>query len=1518
MKKLTIILYCFLIFSLKLNAQKPEIFQLKSENYPQFSIEFGLIDSNQNVLKDFEQEHLKIYENGQQVEIDSAFCHFPEEQKSLSVVLSIDVSGSMYGKNIDIAKEAAKTFINLMSLDVSECAVTGFDHDSYVVSDFSQNKKHLKSRIDELDAGGGTDYNIGFSNMLTGALYTAKKGIYPHKIIIFLTDGLSTADAEKISDMAKKENISVFCITIDLKIPEQLKTIAKQSEGLYFEEIKTPDEAKRIYTQIYRKFNAGYCTLNWTSPFNCINYRMIELEYAEKRDTVDITFNEDLDVTPTILNFGEVIPGETVTKTISIRAYQKPMIISAINNPAPKIIQVETGILPLTIGAYQNKSIKVSFTPPDSTFYYLPLKIKTGGCKDLFLDITGGFPQKELKSFSENDKLKVVYPNGGEKFIAGDTVRLLWSGANEEDTIKLFYTLNNGKNWYYIGSSSRNNHRWELPIIESSQCKVRAMKKIDIFNQFICRIENTNEEIKQVFIHPINDNIITQEGNQKITVYDSFNKKIIYSINDITANIIKMKLSTNAKYISVWRDNNSISVYETETGKPFVNTKITKTINDFEFNELTKIILVKFEDNTAILKNLNTKNQEILLELTDYKKTAFTSNGNFVCLDKKNKLTVYNIFRKKLEYKCKKRTQYKKIIDFGFSNNAKNMIILDNNNVVRAMDIRWYKVTDNYKLATKNITNFVSNLYFDVFMYKLNDTLFIHNYKNDTKQYLPLQYKYIDYKFSLNGRKIITLTDNQKLMIWELKGLNLIKEFTHKNSISFFNINMEGDKIISQKDNHQISTWFINNGKKKANIETKRKAKNYFEKNATEKSFFVQDFCIGIVKDRQTKKQVELLGHKRKILAGQFSPDYKLIATASVDNTLKIWNTTTGKILTDIDLKNMTPYYWQFIKDNKYILIQGEKKVEIRNVLSGDLILKSRNQLFINELGSEIASIRGDDSIVIYNSNFLIIKSIKLPVKKISSVFFTQDSSFLIVGTPKNTHLLDLKKNMFVCHFNDAIAGYERDIFNQKKNLLLTKNTEKLFLWDITTGELLTSYPLRSKKIMFAPDEETIIMGNEIWNLPYIKTLKKDDSDSTFSILKVTPEIVNVQFQPQFVQTKYDKSIKNYISNPSEIPLTIKRIYITGKNNSDFDIITGKNGFLIPSKSTKQVEFRFQPTRIGIRKATVCIETSYKTFFGEISGMALLKDFKMPELVNFDSITPLTKKDSLVTIIENTGTTTLKIEKIIQKGPDMKQFIFSDLSQKELKAGEKITVPVTFAPVRRGMTSGKILIYFKNMEKPEYISLVGYGNAPRWVFTTGILTKPDGTPAANVEIAIYDVETKRLIFDTITSPDGYYEFKVPVDRMYEIIPKNSDLLTTGTTIDLTRLVLEDTIKTTIGTGSFEVGTKLTLNQIYFDFGKSTLRQVSKYELDRLFQLLKNNPALEIEIGGHTDNVGSLDFNKKLSQGRAEAVMNYLIKKGISPTRLTAKGYADLQSIATNETDEGRQKNRRVEFKIIKK
>jgi outer membrane protein OmpA-like peptidoglycan-associated protein len=116
---------------------------------------------------------------------------------------------------------------------------------------------------------------------------------------------------------------------------------------------------------------------------------------------------------------------------------------------------------------------------------------------------------------------------------------------------------------------------------------------------------------------------------------------------------------------------------------------------------------------------------------------------------------------------------------------------------------------------------------------------------------------------------------------------------------------------------------------------------------------------------------------------------------------------------------------------------------------------------------------------------------------------------------------------------------------------------------------------------------------------------------------------------------------------------------------------------------------------------------------------------------------------------------------------------------------------------------------------------------------------------------------------------------------------------------------------------YEAPKTFDLKGLQFDSGSANIKPASVGRVNNLFTALKEIPTLEIEIVGHTDNVGKPEENQKLSEARANAVKDYLVKKGIAANRITTKGFGDTQPVSSNTTDKGRADNRRIAVNITK-
>jgi len=206
-------------------------------------------------------------------------------------------------------------------------------------------------------------------------------------------------------------------------------------------------------------------------------------------------------------------------------------------------------------------------------------------------------------------------------------------------------------------------------------------------------------------------------------------------------------------------------------------------------------------------------------------------------------------------------------------------------------------------------------------------------------------------------------------------------------------------------------------------------------------------------------------------------------------------------------------------------------------------------------------------------------------------------------------------------------------------------------------------------------------------------------------------------------------------------------------------------------------------------------------------------------------------------------------------------------------------------------------------------SLVLYGS---------VLDTIEGLTPIVAKMEFYDPSTGERNVLVISDTDGSYTVRLPEPKAYAVEINASGYLYYLDILDYSSASGDERLRQDFFLKKVEVGTKVVLDNIYFETGKAILRPESYEALNQVLRFLENNPTMRLEISGHTDNTGSLRINQKLSRDRAGAVVNYLIEKGISQEMLESKGYADTEPVADNSTVEGRTQNRRVEFKVLSK
>jgi outer membrane protein OmpA-like peptidoglycan-associated protein/Tol biopolymer transport system component len=203
------------------------------------------------------------------------------------------------------------------------------------------------------------------------------------------------------------------------------------------------------------------------------------------------------------------------------------------------------------------------------------------------------------------------------------------------------------------------------------------------------------------------------------------------------------------------------------------------------------------------------------------------------------------------------------------------------------------------------------------------------------------------------------------------------------------------------------------------------------------------------------------------------------------------------------------------------------------------------------------------------------------------------------------------------------------------------------------------------------------------------------------------------------------------------------------------------------------------------------------------------------------------------------------------------------------------------------------------------------------VVVSGVVTSEKTKAKIGAYVLVEDLNTGELIaVNKSNSLTGKYLVVLPAGRSYSVSANKEGFFFFSQSFEVPTTTRYQEIIKDISLKPIEKGAKIVLNNIFFETGKAALSPQSRLELSKAIDLMKTNPSMIIEVGGHTDNVGEDLSNMKLSHERAKSVRDYLVNAGITSARIQAKGYGESNPVASNETDEGRKTNRRTEFVIL--
>ena len=618
-------------------AQQLTLFNIDTSKYPTVKADFFAIDNLEKQITTLTAENVFISENGSAQEVVKVVNPAASKVKQISLVLTMDISGSMLGPNMDLAKSAAKAIINKLPLDISECAITSFDDASFVNVDFTRDKSRLLQTIQALTPAGGTNYNKGLSKANAGGLDILKNGLH-EKVLIFLTDGYGEVDPAAIIQKAKGMGAKVYVITLGMRTPEELKRITAATNGNFYENIASEEEIKAVYLSIlYRSQGLIPSTVEWISTPGCGYSKAVV--FGEKKNILKQAVTQYVAPGKNIVRL--ISDESTITFNASVKEISVPLkaingdfSISAFNSSKGAFV-LTAPALPRTIKKDVTENFIVTYTGSSTEFVSGRIELTSAGCQSTFIYF-------QYQPASDKSVINLVAPDGNELFYAGEDTLIRWSLQNTKRPVKISFSSNAGKDWVIVKDSTRADHfNWNIPNKPGTDniIKVEALPAAQ-------KVKAESKMVYDGFTDIMNAYNLSPDGSRYISqtttelfLHDSYTNAVINKIkNPITKGYFIF--SPDGKQIFIYDEEKPIKVYDGRTfefiGELGVFKKtLSSYIEPYINNDLTAYIA---RDTDGSLGIFNFKTGSVIKKLSFIKGeevTDFTQHY-IVTLDESN------------------------------------------------------------------------------------------------------------------------------------------------------------------------------------------------------------------------------------------------------------------------------------------------------------------------------------------------------------------------------------------------------------------------------------------------------------------------------------------------------------------------------------------------------------------------------------------------------------------------------------------------------------------------------------------------------------------------------------------------------------------------------------------------------------------------------------------------------------------------------------------------------------------
>ncbi len=729
------------------SAQTVSFVDIDASAFPKMSAKLLVTESDGTICRRIDTKALSLADNGANVPL-TVLCQPENIDQGVSFILAIDVSRSMESAKLAAAKSALSNFVKNLRYRRFECAVYGMANEGMPRIGYTSDREKLTDAINTISVLPGSDVYGALSSDTRGAFHFADLATYNSKIII-ITDNLPNYGFDKTAlvNYAQSKNLACHFLWMGTEgsMPNVYKEIATETGGSSTAVGANQDDLNSKLLAIeYESFKLELCQVQWAATDNCSDSHSLAVKYMDGSNTLSRNYAYSISAQQVRhvafspaeeIDFGFVPIGTSQLKPIVISAVNGDIDITNItsDNSDFRLTDFQAGVIP----AGQSKTFHIEYNSQDSASKMAIFTISSNACSGNSFWAGGGSPFIAPKQKT----LKVDFPNGGEKLIAGRDTSIRWSGALPNGLFAIDYSTNAGTLWTNVTmNASGNSYLWKAPNINSDQLTVR---------------------VRQLASGFANDSVKTFVGQN----------------SELTA----LAWSPNGVQIASGGLDGSVRLWDVSTGAVAWSAQFTGRANSLEFSPNGVYVAGCADDSSIVIWNASTGAQQARLAGHKNKVNSISWLGNTILASGSNDKTVlvWDVVTQKVIDTIKSATEA--VYSVAYSPDSKTLAIGSADNKLRLRDlasstekvisstgqvksIAWSPDSKSIAISTSDMQIYVYDAASNAEIKKINAALWVNSIS-----------------WSPDGSRIISGNNDGSMFVWEV-GLWTLKEFSLSKS----------------------------------------------------------------------------------------------------------------------------------------------------------------------------------------------------------------------------------------------------------------------------------------------------------------------------------------------------------------------------------------------------------------------------------------------------------------------------------------------------------------------------------------------------------------------------------------------------------------------------------------------------------------------------------------------------------------------------------------------------------------